>query len=221
MFKLLKEDINNIFHEDPAARSGLEILFCYPGLHAVIIHRFAHKLWLYKFYFIARFISHIGRFFTGIEIHPGAKIGRRLFIDHGMGVVIGETAEIGDDVLIYKGVLLGGTSLKKEKRHPTIGNNVVLGSNAIVLGAITVGDNARIGAASVVTHDVPANATAVGVPARISMGYSEKEIEKLEHAKLPDPITDAMRFVLEEQIKSEKKLKQIIADFQKQLEEKR
>jgi serine O-acetyltransferase len=221
MFKLLKEDIKNIFHEDPAARSWPEVLFCYPGLHAVIFHRIAHKLWLYKLYFIARFISHIGRFLTGIEIHPGAKVGRRLFIDHGMGVVIGETAEIGDDVLIYKGVLLGGTSLKKEKRHPTIGDNVVLGSNAIVLGAITVGDNARVGAASVVTHDVPANATAVGVPARISIGYSEKEIEKLEHARLPDPITDAMRFVLEEQIKSEKKLKQIIADFQKQIEEKK
>jgi serine O-acetyltransferase len=221
MFKLIREDITNIFHEDPAARSGLEILFRYPGLHAVILHRFAHKLWIRKFYFIARFISHTGRFLTGIEIHPGAKIGRRLFIDHGMGVVIGETAEIGDDVLIYKGVLLGGTSLKKEKRHPTIGNNVVLGSNAIVLGAITVGDNARVGAASVVTHDVPANATAVGVPARISIGYSEKEIEKLEHAKLPDPITDAMRFVLEEQIKSEKKLNQIIEDFQKQLKSKK
>jgi serine O-acetyltransferase len=218
MFKLLKEDIKNIFHEDPAARSWPEVLFCYPGLHAVICHRISHKLWRCKLYFIARFISHMGRFLTGIEIHPGAKIGRRLFIDHGMGVVIGETAEIGDDVLIYKGVLLGGTSLKKEKRHPTIGNNVVLGSNAIVLGAITVGDNARVGAASVVTHDVPANATAVGVPARISIGYSEKEIEKLEHARLPDPITDAMRFVLEEQIKSEKKLKQIIADFQKQME---
>nr|WP_082121543.1 serine O-acetyltransferase [Endomicrobium proavitum] len=214
---MLKEDVKNIFNEDPAARSWLEVLFCYPGLHAVIIHRFAHKIWKFKFYFLARFASHIGRFLTGIEIHPGAQIGRRLFIDHGMGVVIGETAEIGDDVLIYKGVLLGGTSLKKEKRHPTIGNNVVLGSNAIVLGAITVGDNARVGAASVVTHDVPANATAVGVPARISLGYSEQEVEKLEHAKLPDPITDVMRFVLEEQIKSEKKLNQIIEDFQTQL----
>ncbi|AKL98390.1 serine O-acetyltransferase [Endomicrobium proavitum] len=217
MFGMLKEDVKNIFNEDPAARSWLEVLFCYPGLHAVIIHRFAHKIWKFKFYFLARFASHIGRFLTGIEIHPGAQIGRRLFIDHGMGVVIGETAEIGDDVLIYKGVLLGGTSLKKEKRHPTIGNNVVLGSNAIVLGAITVGDNARVGAASVVTHDVPANATAVGVPARISLGYSEQEVEKLEHAKLPDPITDVMRFVLEEQIKSEKKLNQIIEDFQTQL----
>jgi len=216
MFKLIREDVNNIFKEDPAARSWLEVLFCYPGLHAVIFHRFSHWLWRHKLYFIARFTSHIGRFFTGIEIHPGAKIGRRLFIDHGMGVVIGETAEVGDDVLIYKGVLLGGTSLKKEKRHPTIGNNVVLGSNAIVLGAITVGDNARVGAASVVTHDVPANATAVGVPARINVGYSENEIEKLEHAKLPDPIADVMRFVLEEQIKSEKRLRQIIEDFQSQ-----
>jgi len=216
MFKLIKEDVNNIFKEDPAARSWLEVLFCYPGLHAVIVHRFSHWIWKRKLYFIARFISHIGRFLTGIEIHPGAKIGRRLFIDHGMGVVIGETAEVGDDVLIYKGVLLGGTSLKKEKRHPTIGNNVVLGSNAIVLGAITVGDNARVGAASVVTHDVPANATAVGVPARINVGYSENEIEKLEHAKLPDPIADVMRFVLEEQIKSEKRLRQIIEDFQSQ-----
>ncbi|MDR1695283.1 MAG: serine O-acetyltransferase [Endomicrobium sp.] len=217
MFKLLREDIKNIFHEDPAARSWLEVLFCYPGLHAVVFHRFAHKLWKLKLYFFARFLSHISRFLTGIEIHPGAKIGRRLFIDHGMGVVIGETAEVGDDVLIYKGVLLGGTSLEKKKRHPTVGNNVVLGSNAIVLGAITIGDNARVGAASVVTHDVPANATAVGVPARVRTGYSDKEIEKLEHAKLPDPITDVMRFVLEEQIKSEKKIKQIIEDFRKQL----
>jgi len=217
MFRTIREDIKNIFKADPAARSWLEVFFCYPGLHAVVLHRFAHRLWKWKLYFIARFTSHISRFLTGIEIHPGAKIGRRLFIDHGMGVVIGETSIIGDDVLIYKGVLLGGTSLKKEKRHPTIGNNVVLGSNSIILGAITIGDNARVGAASVVTHDVPANATAVGVPARISLGLSENEIERLEHAKLPDPITDAMRFVLEEQIKSEKKLQKIIDDFQKQL----
>ncbi|MDR2425639.1 MAG: serine O-acetyltransferase [Endomicrobium sp.] len=206
MFKLLREDIKNIFDEDPAARSWLEVLFCYPGLHAVIIHRFSHWLWKHRLYFLARCSSHIARFLTGIEIHPGAKLGRRIFIDHGMGVVIGETAEVGDDVLIYKGVLLGGTSLERKKRHPTIGNNVVLGSNAIILGAITVGDNARVGAASVVTHDVPANATAVGVPARISMGYSAEEITKLEHNKLPDPIAEAMKFVLEEQLKSERKL---------------
>jgi len=218
MFKLLREDIKNIFTKDPAARSWPEVLFCYPGLHAVIFHRFAHRLWLYKLYFAARFTSHISRFLTGIEIHPGAKLGRRVFIDHGMGVVIGETAQVGDDVLIYKGVLLGGTSLKKEKRHPTIGSNVVLGSNAIILGAITVGDNSRVGAASVVTHDVPPNATAVGVPARIRMSDSAEESAKLEHGKLPDPITDAVRFVLEEQIKSEQKLRLIIASFQERLD---
>ncbi len=216
MFKILKEDVKNIFHKDPAARSWLEVLFCYPGLHAIIFHRFAHWLWKHKFYFLGRFTSHIARFLTGIEIHPGAVLGRRVFIDHGMGVVIGETAEVGDDVLIYKGVLLGGTSLEKKKRHPTVGNNVVLGSNAIVLGAITIGDNARIGAASVVTHDVPSNATAVGVPARISLGYSAEEVEKLEHAKLPDPISDAMKFVLEEQKKLEKKINTVIEDCKTQ-----
>jgi serine O-acetyltransferase len=210
MFKILREDIKNIFHKDPAARSRLEILFCYPGLHAIMLHRVAHWLWVHKLHFLGRFTSHISRFFTGIEIHPGAKMGRRIFIDHGMGVVIGETAEVGDDVLIYKGVLLGGTSLEKKKRHPTVGNNVVLGSNAIVLGAITIGDHARIGAASVVTHDVPSNATAVGVPARISLGYSAEEVDKLEHDKLPDPIADAMKFVLEEQKKLEKKINSVI-----------
>ena len=210
MFKILREDIKNIFHKDPAARSWLEVLFCYPGLHAVIFHRIAHWFWTHKLYFIGRYISHVSRFLTGIEIHPGAKIGRRVFIDHGMGVVVGETAEIGDDVLIYKGVLLGGTSLEKKKRHPTIGNNVVLGSNAIVLGAIFIGDHARIGAASVVTHDVPSNAIAVGVPARISMGYSQEEVDKLEHSKLPDPIADAMKFVLEEQKKLENKMNSVI-----------
>ncbi|MDR1940919.1 MAG: serine O-acetyltransferase [Endomicrobium sp.] len=218
MFKLLKEDIKNIFNEDPAARSWPEVLFCYPGLHAVAIHRFSHWLWERKLYFFARFLSHVSRFLTGIEIHPGAKLGRRVFIDHGMGVVIGETSEVGDDVLIYKGVLLGGTSLKKEKRHPTIGNNVVLGSNAIILGAIKVGDNARVGAASVVTHDVPANATAVGVPARISLGYNAEEVTKLEHDKLPDPITEAMKFVLDEQIKYEKKLNSAIEEIRKCIE---
>jgi serine O-acetyltransferase len=218
MFKLLREDIKNIFNEDPAARSWLEVFFCYPGLHAIVVHRFSHWMWKHKLYFLARFCSHMARFFTGIEIHPGAKLGRRIFIDHGMGVVIGETAEVGDDVLIYKGVLLGGTSLERKKRHPTIGNNVVLGSNAIILGAITVGDNARVGAASVVTHDVPANATAVGVPARISLGYSAEEVAKLEHNKLPDPIAEAMKFVLDEQLKYEKKLNAALEEVKKCLE---
>ncbi len=216
MFKILKEDVDNIFHKDPAARSWPEVLLCYPGLHAMIFYRISHWLWTHKLYFLGRFLSHASRFLTGIEIHPGAKIGRRVFIDHGMGVVIGETAEVGDDVLIYKGVLLGGTSLEKKKRHPTVGNGVVLGTNAIVLGAITVGDHARIGAASVVTHNVPANATAMGVPARISIGYSAEEVEKLEHAKLPDPIADAMKFVLGEQKKLEAKINAVINDCKKQ-----
>ena len=166
-------------------------------------------MWKHKFFFIARLLSHITRFFTGIEIHPGAKIGRRFFIDHGMGIVIGETTEIGNDVLLYKGVVLGGTSLEKTKRHPTLGNNIIVGSNAIVMGAITIGDNARIGAASVVTHSVPANATAVGIPARVSMGNTQDEINKLEHSKLPDPVADAMKYVLNEQRKLEERINKL------------
>jgi serine O-acetyltransferase len=216
MLKMIREDIKNVFLKDPAARSKIEVIFSYPGLHAIILHRLAHKLWKNKFHFTARVVSHISRFVTGIEIHPGAKIGRRVFIDHGMGVVIGETAEIGNDVLIYKGVLLGGTTLEKKKRHPTIGDNAVLGSNAILLGAIKIGKNARVAAASVVTHDIPENATAVGVPARISLGHREEEVRKLEHAKLPDPISEAMKFVLEEQ----KKMEQKMTDRIKSLEEK-
>jgi len=162
-----------------------------------------------KLYLIARYISHINRFFTGIEIHPGAKIGRRFFIDHGMGVVIGETTEIGDDVLIYQGVVLGGTSLTKGKRHPTIGNNVVIGAGAIVLGNITVGDYARIGAGSVVINDIPSNATVVGVPGRIGLGFSQEAIAQLEHNKLPDPVADAIRIVLKEYDKLDERLKKI------------
>jgi len=208
-FQLLKEDVQTIFKKDPAVRSWLEAILCYPGLHAIWGHRFSHYLWKHKFFFIARLLSHIIRFFTGIEIHPGATIGRRFFIDHGMGIVIGETTEIGDDVLLYKGVVLGGTSLEKKKRHPTLGNNIVVGSNAIVLGAITIGDNAVIGAASVVTHSVPANATAVGIPARVSMGYTQNEINNLEHSKLPDPIADAMKYILSEQRKIEERVSKL------------
>ena len=208
-FQLLKEDVKTVFQKDPAARSWIEVVLCYPGLHAIWSHRFAHYLWKHKFYFIARLLSHITRFFTGIEIHPGAKIGRRFFIDHGMGIVIGETTEIGNDVLLYKGVVLGGTSLEKTKRHPTLGNNIIVGSNAIVMGAITIGDNARIGAASVVTHSVPANATAVGIPARVSVGNTQDEINKLEHAKLPDPVADAMKYVLNEQRKLQERINKL------------
>lgn len=209
MFKRIKEDISTIFNMDPAARSFLEVVICYPGLHALWLYRIAHMFFGLKFYFIARFISHIARFLTGIEIHPGATIGRRFFIDHGMGVVIGETTEIGDDVLIYKGVVLGGTSSEKKKRHPTVGNNVIVGSNAIVLGAINIGGNARIGAGSVVIHDVPAGATAVGVPARVGLGFSASEIEQLQHGKLPDPIADAIRYVIKEQEKLEERIKKV------------
>ena len=167
LFKTLEGDIQTIFAKDPAARSVPEVVFCYPGLHAVWFHRLAHFLWWHNFRFLARFLSHISRFLTGIEIHPGAKIGRRFFIDHGAGVVIGETAEVGDDVLVYQGVVLGGTTLKKEKRHPSVGNNVVMGTGAVALGAITIGDRARIGSGSVVVKSVPAGATVVGIPGRI------------------------------------------------------
>jgi len=215
IFKLMKEDISTVFQKDPAAKSLLEVLFCYPGLHSLWIHRISHFLWKHKLYFIARLLSHISRFFTGIEIHPGATIGRRFFIDHGMGIVIGETTEIGNDVLLYKGVVLGGTSLEKKKRHPTLGNNIIVGSNAIIMGAITIGDNARIGAASVVTHNVPANATAVGIPARVKIGATKNDIDCLEHSNLPDPVNDAIKLVLKEQKKLEEKFNQIIKAQQK------
>ena len=205
-FQLLKEDIKTVFQKDPAARSWIEVLLCYPGLHAIWSHRFAHYLWKHKFYFIARFLSHITRFFTGIEIHPGAKIGRRFFIDHGMGIVIGETTEIGDDVLLYKGVVLGGTSLEKTKRHPTLGNNIIVGSNAIVMGAITIGDNARIGAASVVTHSVPANATAVGIPARVVRGKTVEKVQTLDQIHIPDPVAQEINLLKERIAELEKKL---------------
>jgi len=215
IFTLIKEDISTVFQKDPAAKSLLEVLFCYPGLHALWGHRISHFLWKHKLYFIARVLSHISRFFTGIEIHPGATIGRRFFIDHGMGVVIGETSEIGNDVLLYKGVVLGGTSLEKKKRHPTLGNNIIVGSNAIIMGAITIGDNARIGAASVVTHNVPANATAVGIPARVKIGATKSAIDALEHSNLPDPVHDAIKLVLKEQKKLEEKFNKIIKEYEK------
>jgi len=201
IFKLLKEDIQTVFKKDPAARSTIEVILCYPGLHAIWFHRIAHWLWNKRLKLLARIISHISRFLTGIEIHPGAKIGRRFFIDHGAGVVIGETSEIGEDVLIYQGVVLGGTSLEKKKRHPTIGNNVVIGAGAILLGPIKVGDNAKIGAGSVVIKDVPPNTTVVGVPAHV-VGKERKKIMgvDLDHHKLPDPLIEVFKR-LEERIK--------------------
>src|SRR5512136_1168679 len=187
-FNYINEDIRAIFSKDPAARSKTEILLCYPGLHALWFHRQAHWLWTHQWKLSARFLSHISRFFTGIEIHPGATIGRRVVIDHGMGIVIGETAEVGNDVLIYMGVVLGGTALENVKRHPTIGRNVVLGSGAIVLGPITVGDGAKVGAGSVVVRPVPAGATVVGVPGRIAEPECPATGTDLNYANLPDPM---------------------------------
>jgi serine O-acetyltransferase len=198
MWERLKEDIRTIKERDPAAKNVLEIFLCYPGLHAIWLHRIAHFLYGEGWYTTARLVSHFSRWFTGIEIHPGAKIGKRLFIDHGMGVVIGETSKIGDDCLIYKGVVLGGTTLERKKRHPTLGNRVIVGSNSTVLGAITIGDGARIGSGSVVVKSVPAGSTVVGVPGRIVESVTpEKEDLDFEHGNLPDPLSDIMKMLLQ------------------------
>lgn len=200
MFERMREDISAVFANDPAARSTWEVLFCYPGLHAIWLHRIAHSLWLHKFFFAGRFVSHLGRWLTGVEIHPGAQLGKRVFIDHGMGIVIGETAEVGEEVLIYQGVVLGGTSLEKKKRHPTIGNRVVIGAGAKILGPITVGDNARVGAGSVVVKPVPAGATVVGVPAHIAGPKDGSESgSDLQHGRLPDPVLRALSEILDRQ----------------------
>jgi len=208
MFKTLKEDIQTVFAKDPAARSVAEVLLCYPGLHAIWFHRLAHFLWQHKLRLLARILSQTNRFLTGVEIHPGAKIGRRFFIDHGAGVVIGETAEIGDDVLMYQGVVLGGTTSEKKKRHPTIGNNVVMGAGAVALGAITIGDGARIGSGSVVIKSVPPGVTVVGIPGR-AVEDRHKPILELEHGKLPDPVAEAITLVLKEQDRLEERLEKL------------
>jgi len=210
MWERLKEDIRTIKDRDPAAKNVVEIFLCYPGLHAIWLHRIAHALYQRKWFTTARLVSHFSRWFTGIEIHPGVKIGRRLFIDHGMGVVMGETTEIGDDCLIYKGVVLGGTTLEKKKRHPTLGNRVIIGSNSTVLGAITIGDGARIGSGSVVVKPVPAGATVVGVPGRIVESLvPEKEELDFEHGNLPDPLSDIMKMLLQLHNKLEDRVKRL------------
>ncbi|MCL5673256.1 MAG: serine O-acetyltransferase [Deltaproteobacteria bacterium] len=189
MFKTIKEDIDSVFKRDPAARSTIEVLLCYPGLHAIYFHKISHFLWIHKLKLLARLVSQFARFITGIEIHPGAKIGKRFFIDHGMGVVIGETAEIGNDVTIYHGVTLGGTSWKKEKRHPTIEDNVMIGAGASILGPFKVGHDSKIGSNSVVVSEVPPHSTVAGVPAK-SITRDESEVHDrvdLEHHKLFDP----------------------------------
>jgi len=184
MFRAIREQIDTVFRGDPAAKSAVEIFFCYPGFHAILLHRLGHKLHQAGFTLTARILSQIIRALTGIEIHPGATIGRRCFIDHGMGVVIGETTEIGDDVLLYQGVTLGGTGKEKGKRHPTIGNNVVIGTGAKILGNITIGHNTKVGAGSVVIRSVPDNSTVVGVPGRVTRS---RVGGNLEHGNLPDP----------------------------------
>ena len=211
MWKTIKEQIEVVFRDDPAAKNAFEVLLCYPGVHAILLHHISHRFYRWGLYVIARLISHLGRGITGIEIHPGAKIGRRFFIDHGMGVVIGETAEIGDDVLLYQGVTLGGTGHERGKRHPTLGSHVVIGSGAKVLGKITLGDWVRVGAGSVVVRSVPDHSTVVGIPGRVvaikGVAISEEEDAMLEHGKLPDPVGQALASLhariasLEEQIR--------------------
>jgi serine O-acetyltransferase len=190
-FKSVRKDIAAVFERDPAARSYLEVLLCYPGLHAVWAHHLSHWLWQHGMRFLARFNSQVARFFTGIEIHPGAEIGRRLFIDHGMGVVIGETSIVGDDVTLFQGVTLGGTGKEKGKRHPTIGNNVSIGSGAKLLGNITIGDNCRVGAGSVVLRNVPADSTIVGVPGHIVL-RNGKRVVISDPKEISDPLSDVI-----------------------------
>ena len=213
MFSGMKEDIASVFHRDPAARTRFEVLFCYPGLHAIWFHRLAHWLWLRDARLLARMLSNLGRWLTGIEIHPGAKLGRRFFIDHGMGVVIGETAEIGDDVTLYQGVTLGGTSWNKGKRHPTLEAGVVVGAGAKVLGPFTVGKGAKVGSNAVVTKAVPAGATVVGIPGRIIVRDDSRDAEQCskrqamaekigfdaygETRDMPDPVARAIGQMLD------------------------
>jgi len=220
MFQHLREDIAVVFERDPAARTTWEVLTTYPGVHALILHRLSHRLWQWRLRWLARFTSHIGRFLTGIEIHPGASIGRRVFIDHGMGVVIGETAVIHDDCTLYHGVTLGGTSWKKGKRHPTLEQGVVIGAGAKVLGPITIGAGAKIGSNAVVVKDVPAEATAVGIPARIldqekvqqrddlaeQMGFSAYAVSD----DMNDPMAKAIHALLDHAAQQDKQLQEVM-----------
>lgn len=211
MFKRIREEINAVKEKDPAARSTIEVFFCYPGVYALLMHRVSHFLWRHSFKLLARINSTLARFLTGIEIHPGAQIGRRVFIDHGMGIVIGETTIVGDDVLLYQGVILGGTTTQKTKRHPTVEKGVVIGSGAKVMGNITIGEYSKIGTGAVVLNDVPPESTCVGVPGRIVKSKNKSHIVDLEHNKLPDPVAEAIRS-LEKQIKENEKIIKILLD---------
>jgi serine O-acetyltransferase len=222
MFNRLKEEIAVVFDRDPAARNAWEVVTCYPGFHALLIHRLSSRLWNVDLKWLGRFVSHIGRWLTGIEIHPGAHIGRRFFIDHGMGVVIGETSEIGDDCTVYHGVTLGGTSWNKGKRHPTLGNGVVIGAGAKVLGPILIGEGAKIGSNAVVVKDVPAGATAVGIPARIiedqSRNGSPPKPGFAAYAvsgDMNDPMVKTVHNLIEQGIAADQRLQAISAELQK------
>jgi len=221
MLTRIREDIACVFERDPAARSTWEVITCYPGFHALLIHRLAHRLWRMKLRWLARFVSHVSRFLTGIEIHPGARVGRRVFIDHGMGVVIGETAELGDDCTLYHGVTLGGTSWNKGKRHPTLERGVVIGAGAKVLGPIVVGEGAKIGSNAVLVKDVPAGATALGIPARVILDEQDKTREE-KAAKLgfsayavtakaeDDPLAKAVQGLLDHSVDMDKRIELIL-----------
>jgi len=220
VLEALRRDIRVVLERDPAARSALEVLLCYPGVHALAWHRLAHRLWRRGWFTLARFTSHVSRLVTGIEIHPAARLGPGLFIDHGMGVVIGETAEVGANVTLLQGVTLGGTSLKREKRHPTLGDHVVVGAGAAIIGALTVGDHSRIGAGSVVVRDVPANAVVVGVPGRVTYKDGQRVTTgiDLNQTDLPDPVSKTLEQMLdrlrtlEEEIDSLRRLARVRQD---------
>jgi serine O-acetyltransferase len=216
MFSRIRSDIKAVFDRDPAARSTLEVIFCYPGLHAIWFHRVSHWFWGNELWFLARLTSHWGRFLTGVEIHPGATIGRGFFIDHGMGVVIGETAEIGENVTLYHGVTLGGVSWEKIKRHPTLGDNVVIGSGAKILGPFTVGKDSKVGSNSVVVKEVPPNSTVVGIPGRVVMSAAEKPNERmdLEHGRMPDPEAKAISCLFDQIRELERKYSVLAAEHE-------
>ena len=211
MFGRMREDIQTVFKRDPAARNLYEVIFCYPGLHAIWLHRLAHLLWVNEFISLARFMSHVSRFLTGIEIHPAANIGKRFFIDHGMGVVIGETSKIGDDVLIYQGVVLGGTTRERKKRHPTVGNYVVIGAGATILGPVKIGEGARIGSGSVVVKSVPVGTTVVGIPGKAMVRKKRlvKPLIDLEHGNLPDPVAEAVNILVKRTKALEDRIKEL------------
>mgnify|MGYP001179502652 FL=1 len=209
MWQMIKTDIEAVFDRDPAARSTLEVIMTYSGLHAIWFHRLAHALYRRHWFFLARCISQFSRFLTGIEIHPGAKIGKGLFIDHGMGVVIGETCEIGDYVTIYQGVTLGGTGKEKGKRHPTIEDHVLISTGAKVLGSITIGKYSKVGGGSVVLKDVPPHSTVVGIPGRVVVQNGERIPHDLDHANLPDPVADMLRKMEEEILRLKKEVQDL------------